>query len=71
MFLKIFYVPCVVVNNMVRHMYDMIRLISMRTHFPEKGEYGTHMKFRVVPGISTILSYVGQCDLNNNCFGLP
>ena len=32
--------------------------------------YVTHMKFRVVSGISTVLSYIGQCDLNNNCFGL-
>ena len=29
------------------------------------------MKFRVVSGISTVLSYIGQCDLNNNFFGLP
>ena len=28
----------------------------------------THMKFRVVSGISTVLSYIGQCDLHNTCF---
>ena len=35
-----------------------------------KGEYVTHMKFRVASGISTVLSYIGQCDLHNTCFGL-
>ena len=55
---------------MVRHMFDMMRLVSMRTFFSIRGEYVTHMKFRVVSGISTVLSYIGQCDLNNNCFGL-
>ena len=25
----------------------------------------THMKFRVVSGIFTVLSYIGQCDLHN------
>ena len=30
----------------------------------------THMKFRVVPKIFTVLSYIGQCDLHNTCFGL-
>ena len=33
--------------------------------------YVTHMKFRVVSGIFTVLSYIGQCDLHNTCFGLP
>ena len=61
----------VVVNHMVRHMFDMMRLVSMRTCFSIRGEYVTHMKFRVVLGISTVSSYIGQCDLNNICFGLP
>ena len=30
----------------------------------------THMKFRVVSGIFTVLSYIGQCDLHNTYFGL-
>ena len=50
----------VVVNHMVRHMFDMIRLVSMRTCFSIRGEYVTHMKFRVVSGICTVLSYIGS-----------
>ena len=30
----------------------------------------THMKFRVVSGNSTVLSYIGQSDLHITCFGL-
>ena len=56
---------------MVRHMVDMMRLVSMRTCFSIRGEYVTHMKFRVVSGNCTVLSYIGQCDLHNTCFGLP
>ena len=33
--------------------------------------YVTHMKFRVISVIFTVLSYIGQCDLHNTCFGLP
>ena len=29
----------------------------------------TCMKFRVVSGISTVLSYIGQCDVHNSCLG--
>ena len=29
----------VVVNHMVRHMFDMMRLVSMRTCFSIRGEY--------------------------------
>ena len=32
----------VVVNHMVRHMFDMMRLVSMRTCFSIRGEYVTH-----------------------------
>ena len=32
--------------------------------------YVTPMKFRVISGISTVFSYIGQCDLLNTCFGL-
>ena len=59
-----------VVNYMVRHMFDMMRLVSMRTCFSIRGEYVTHMKFRVVSGIFTVLIYIGQCDLHNTCFEL-
>ena len=31
----------------------------------------TNMKFRVVSGIFTVLSYIGQCDLHNTCLGFP
>ena len=41
----------------------------MRTCLSIKGEYVTHMTFRVVSGIS-VLCYIGQCDLHNTCFGL-
>ena len=41
----------VVVSHMVRHMFDMMRLVRMRTCFSIRGEYVTHMKFRVVSGI--------------------
>ena len=61
----------VVVNHMVRHMLDMMRLVSMRTCFSIRGEYVTHMKFRRISGISTDFSYIGKCDLINTCFGLP
>ena len=53
----------VVVNHMVRQMFDMMRFVSMRTCFSIRREYVTHIKFRVVSGISTVLSYIGQCDL--------
>ena len=33
----------VVVNHMVRHMLDMIRLVSVRTCFSIRGEYVTPM----------------------------
>ena len=60
----------VVVNHMIRHMFDMIRLASMRTCFSIR--WGVcDMKFRVISGIFTVLSYIGQCDLHNTCFGLP
>ena len=41
-----------------------------RDSCPTVGQYLNviHMKFRVVSGISTVLSYIGQCDLNNICF---
>ena len=61
----------VVVNHMIRHMLDMLRLVSMRTCFSIKGEYVTHMKFRVISWISTDFRYIGQCDLINTCFGIP
>ena len=32
--------------------------------------YVTPMKFRVISGISTDFSYIGQCNLINTCFGL-
>ena len=54
----------------LRHMFDMMRLVSMRTCFSIRGKYVTHMKFRVVSGNCTGLSYIGQCDLHNTCFGL-
>ena len=37
---------------MVRHIFDMMRLVSMRTCYFIRGEYVTHMKFRVVSGNS-------------------
>ena len=61
----------VVVNQMVRHMFDMMRLVIMMTYFSIRGEYVTHMEFGEVSGISTVLSYIGQCGLHNTCFGLP
>ena len=61
----------VVVNHMVRHMLDIMRLVSMRTCFSIRGEYVTHMKFRGISGISIDFSYIGQHDLINTCFGLP
>ena len=42
----------VVVNHIVRHMLDMMRLVSMRTCFSIRGEYVSHMKFRGISGIS-------------------
>ena len=39
---------------MVRYMFDMMRLVSMRTCFSIGGEHVTHMKFRVVSGIFTV-----------------
>ena len=62
--------PGVVVNHIVRHMFDMMRLVSMRTCFSIRGEYVTHMKFRVVSGNSIVLSYIGQYDLHITCLGL-
>ena len=61
----------VVVNHMVRHVYDMMRLELMRTCFSIRGEYVAHMKFRGISGIPSPFSYIGQCDLINTCFGLP
>ena len=60
----------VVDNHMVRHMLDMMRLVSMRTCFSIRGEYVTHMKLRGISGITTDFSYIGQCDLINTCVGL-
>ena len=60
----------VVVNHMVRHMLEMMRLVSMRTCFSIWGKYVTPIKFRVISGISTVFSYIGQCDLLNTCCGL-
>ena len=54
---------------MVRHMFDMMRLLSMRTCFSIRGEYVTHMKFRVISGNSTLSSSIGQSDLHITCFG--
>ena len=53
----------VVVNHMVRHMYDMMRLECMRTCFSIRVEYVTHMKFRGISGILSDFSYTGQCGL--------
>ena len=56
---------------MIRQMFDMMRLVSMRTCFSIRGEYVRHMKFRVISGIFTVLSYIGHCDLHSTYFGLP
>ena len=60
----------VVVNHMVRHMLDMMRLVHMRTCFSIRGQYVTHMKFGGISGISIDFSYIGQYDLINTCFGI-
>ena len=60
----------VVVNHIVGHMLDMMRLVHMRTCFSIRGEYVTHMEFRGISGISSDFSYIGQCDLINTCFEL-
>ena len=54
----------VVVNHMVRHMLDIMRLVSMRACFSIRGKYVTHMKFSAVPGHFIVLSYIGQSDLH-------
>ena len=56
---------------MVRHMLDMMRLVSIRACFSIRGEYVTHMKFRAVPGNFIVLSYIGHSDLHITCYGLP
>ena len=60
----------VVVNHMVRHMLDMMRLVSMRTCFSIRGEYVTHMKIRVISGIFIVLGHIGQFDLLKTYFKL-
>ena len=59
----------VVVNHIVRHMLEMMRLVSMRTCCSIWWEYVTHIKFRGISGISTDFSYIGQCDLINIVLG--
>ena len=49
---------------MVRHMLDMMRLVSMSGCLSIRREYVTHMKFRTVPGNFIVLSYIGHSDLH-------
>ena len=55
---------------MVKHMFDMMRLVSMRTCFSIRGEYVTHMKIQGSFRDFSVLSYIGQCDLHNTCFSI-
>ena len=46
---------------MVRHMLDMMRLVSMRTCLSIRGDYVTHMKFRGIT-ISLVYPWEAACD---------
>ena len=49
----------------------LIKFKCMRTCFPIRGEYVTHMKIQGFHVVLAILCYIGQCDLINTCFRLP